>query len=208
VGSQLLRLLVADAACERIVALGRRSAGVTAPKVKDVIVDLGQPDTYREHLAVDAVFCALGTTIKVAGSKEAFRRVDFEYPLAVAQAAVAAGAQRYVVVSAVGADAKSGVFYNRVKGELEAALGPLAFPRGLRILHPSLLLGERTESRAGEEVASVLMRATGPLFAGPLKKYRAITAEAVARALVSAAKSDGAGVVTYEGESLFQAAGA
>src|ERR1700733_5833334 len=115
VGSQLMRLLAADATCERIVALGRRSSGVTAPTVKDVIVDLGQPDTYREHLAVDAVFCALGTTIKVAGSKEACRRVDFEYPLAVAQAAGAAGAQRYVVVSAVGADARSGVFYNRVK---------------------------------------------------------------------------------------------
>jgi uncharacterized protein YbjT (DUF2867 family) len=111
-----------------------------------------------------------------------------------------------VLVSAVGADAKSRVFYNRVKGELEEALAALPFDRGVRVLHPSLLLGDRTESRPGERVAATLMRATGPMFAGPLARYRAIDAGDVARAAVTAGKSDGAGVVVYEGAALFAAA--
>jgi uncharacterized protein YbjT (DUF2867 family) len=188
------------------VTLGRRASGATSPKVKDVIVDLARPETYREHLDVDCVFSTLGTTIKAAGSEAAFRTVDFDYPLTVAREALARGARRYAIVTAVGADAKSGIFYNRVKGELEDALRPLGFARGVCILHPSLLLGERTESRPGEHVAAALMRATGPLFAGALKKYRAISADDVARALVTAARSDGAGVVVYEGASLFTAA--
>ena len=208
VGSALVEQLAGDPEVETVVALGRRASGVKSPKVKDATVDLGAPETYREHLAVDCVFSALGTTIKVAGSEAAFRRVDHDYPLAVAQAAAAAGARRYAIVTAVGADAKSGIFYNRVKGELEEALAGLTFPRGLRILHPSLLLGDRRESRPGERVAAVLMRATGPLFAGGLRKYRAIAAADVARALVTAARSDGDGVVVYEGARLFEAAAA
>ncbi len=209
VGGRLLRLLAADAECERVVALGRRASGVTgggAAKVKDVTADLGDPATYREHLDVDCVFCALGTTIKKAGSEEAFRKVDFEYPLAVAREAAAIGARRYVLVSAVGADARSGIFYNRVKGELEDALRALPFARGVRVLHPSILLGDRKESRPGEQVAAVFMRATAPLFAGGLKKYRAVDADDVARAMVHAAKSEGDGVVVYEGATLFEAA--
>lgn len=213
VGGALLRLLVTDPGVDVIVALGRRPSGLSgadAARVQDVTVDLALPETYREHLAVDCVFCALGTTIKKAGSEAAFRRVDFEYPLAVARAAAAGRdaerARRYVLVSAVGADAKSRIFYNRVKGELEDALRPLPFARGLRVVRPSLLLGDRQESRPGERAAAALMRATAPLFAGGLKKWRAIGADEVARAMVHAAKSDGDGVVVYEGASLFEAA--
>jgi uncharacterized protein YbjT (DUF2867 family) len=206
VGSRLLAALASEPGCERVVSLGRRPSGLSSPTVKDVTADLARPESYREHLDVDCVFCALGTTIKKAGSEEAFRRVDHEYPLTVAREAVAAGARRYVLVSAVGADAKSRVFYNRVKGELEDALRDLRFPRGLRIMHPSVLLGERGESRPGEQVAATLMRATGPLFAGALKKYRAISADDVARAMIAAARTEGDGVVVYEGASLFEAA--
>ena len=206
VGSRIVRLLMKDPTCEGVVALGRRPSGLASPTLKDVTTDLDRPETYREYLGVDCVFCALGTTIKKAGSEHAFRRVDYEYPLAVARAAVDQGARRYVVVSAVGADAKSGVFYNRVKGELEEALRGLPFARGVRILHPSVLLGERGESRPLEQVAASLMRATAPLFAGGLKKYRAITADDVAAAAITAARSDGDGPVVYEGSSLFEAA--
>jgi uncharacterized protein YbjT (DUF2867 family) len=205
VGGKLLRRLAADPECQSIVCLSRRPVGFAAPSVKDLTVDLAQPETYREHLAVDCVFCALGTTIKKAGSEAAFHQVDYEYPLAVAKAAVVAGAQRYAVVSAVGADARSGIFYNRVKGELEEALRALPFPRGVQVLHPSILLGERGESRPGEQVAAALMRATAPLFAGGLQKYRAIDADDVARALISAARREGQGGV-FEGKTLFQAA--
>lgn len=206
VGSRIVRLLMSDATCEGVVALGRRPSGLTSPTLKDVTADLDRPEAYRDYLGVDCVFCALGTTIKKAGSEAAFRRVDYEYPLAVARAAVDQGARRYVLVSAVGADAKSGVFYNRVKGELEEALRGLPFARGIRILHPSVLLGDRGESRPLEQVAASLMRATAPLFAGGLKKYRAITADDVAAAAITAARSDGDGPVVYEGSSLFEAA--
>jgi uncharacterized protein YbjT (DUF2867 family) len=206
VGRELLRLLLADATCMRVTVLGRRHTGEVSPKLTEVTVDLADGESYRQHLAVDAVFCALGTTIKKAGSEAAFRRVDQEYPLAVAGAAADAGGKRFVIVTAVGADAASSVFYNRVKGELEQSLRRLKLSRGLRILHPSLLLGDRAESRPAERVASALMRATGPLFGGGLMKYRAIEATAVARAMLTAARSDGAGEVVYEGASLFAAA--
>jgi len=206
VGSRLVLALTTDAECAGVVALGRRPSGITAKTLKDVTADLGKPETYREHLNVDCVFCALGTTIKKAGSEDAFRRVDYEYPLTVARAAAESGARRFALVSAVGADAKSRVFYSRVKGELEEALAKLPFPRGLRIARPSILLGDRSEPRPGEHVAALLMRATAPLFAGGLKKYRAITDEQVARALVTAARADGDGLVVLEGASLFLAA--
>jgi uncharacterized protein YbjT (DUF2867 family) len=206
VGTQLVRVLAGDPECAGVIALGRRPSGLTAPTLKDVTADLGDPASYRDHLNVDCVFCALGTTIKKAGSEDAFRRVDFEYPLTVAREAAAVGARRFVLVSAVGADARSRIFYNRVKGELEEALRALAFPRGIRILHPSLLLGERVESRPGERALATLMGATAPLFAGALKKYRAITADDVARAMVTAARSEGDGALVYEGASLFDAA--
>jgi uncharacterized protein YbjT (DUF2867 family) len=205
VGNQLVRILVRDPECAGVVAVGRRLSGLTAPTLRDVTADLAAPATYREQLNVDCVFCALGTTIKKAGSEDAFRRVDFEYPFTVAREAANVGAGRFVLVSAVGANSASRVFYNRVKGELEEALRALPFPRGIRVLRPSVLLGERSESRPGERVAATLMKATAPLFAGALKKYRAITAEDVARAMVTAARSEGDGVVVYEGATLFAA---
>jgi uncharacterized protein YbjT (DUF2867 family) len=206
VGGELVKALTRDHESEGVVTLGRRPSGFSAPTLKDVTADLARPETYREYLNVDCVFCALGTTIKKAGSEAAFRRVDYEYPLTVAREAVAQGARRFVLVSAVGADPKSRIFYNRVKGELEVALRALRFPRGLGLLHPSLLLGERGESRPGEQVAALLMRATAPLFAGGLRKYRAISAEQVAHAMLTAARSDDDGTVVYEGQALFEAA--
>ena len=205
VGTELVRALSRLPTCESTVTLGRRPSGLALPRVIEVTADLARPETYRAELARDCVFCALGTTIKKAGSEAAFRTVDYDYPLWVAREALAAGAKRYVLVSSVGAHAKSPVFYSRVKGELEEALASLSFPRGLRVLHPSILLGERTESRPGEHVAQVLMRATGGLFVGGLTKYRAINAADVARAMITAAESDGEGVVVYEGKSLFDA---
>jgi uncharacterized protein YbjT (DUF2867 family) len=203
VGSALLELLASDARYDRVAVLTRRPLSLTAPKLREVLVDFGKPESYRSALAVDDVFCALGTTIAKAGSREAFRRVDLEVPLEVAREAQTAGAQRFLLVSAVGADSKSAIFYNRTKGELELQLGAVGFPKGLRILHPSMLLGERKESRLGERMATFLMGAAGPLLQGGLARYRAISAVDVARALVAAAFGDEGPVQVYEGEALF-----
>ena len=134
---------------------------------------------------VDEVYLALGTTIKVAGSQAAFRAVDFDANLAMARAALAAGARRCGLVSAMGANAKSGVFYNRVKGELEEALAQLPF-EGLVIARPSLLMGDRAAlgqpERPLEKVSAVFMKMLGTLIPA---SYRAIAATQAARTLLA-----------------------
>lgn len=203
VGSHLLTLLLEDPGVTSVNALARRPLGLSHPKLREVHTDFEQPETLRSQLAVDAVFCTLGTTIKQAGSQEAFRKVDYEYPLALATEAAAIGARQFLIVTAVGADAQSRVFYSRVKGEVEEALRKLSFPQGLHLFHPSLLLGHREQPRLGERVASALMGATGPLLAGPLRRYRAIDGSAVALAMRRASENPSSGVHVYEGESLF-----
>ena len=203
VGSHLLGLLLEDPAVTEVNALVRRSLDLANPEVREVPTDFGQPDALRSHLAVNAVFCTLGTTIKQAGSQNAFRRVDFSYPLAIATEAASVGAGQFLVVTAVGASAQSRVFYSRVKGLLEEALGKLVFPQGLHIFHPSLLLGDRAKPRFAERLASAVMAATAPVLAGPLLRYRAIEASAVALAMRRVSMNPQPGVHIYEGESLF-----
>ena len=205
VGARLLARLREESHYDHIRVLTRRPLGVGGGKVEEQVVDFDAPGA--DALGGDDLFCCLGTTIKKAGSEEAFRRVDHDYPLAFARAALAAGVGRMLVVTAVGASASSGIFYNRVKGELEAALGALGFPRGLGILRPSMLLGERGESRPGEAVGKAVMGALSFAFAGGLKKYRAIAGDDVAKAMVHIAVHDAApGARVYEGAALFEAA--
>jgi uncharacterized protein YbjT (DUF2867 family) len=205
VGGRLLELLAPDAAYSRGTLVGRRPLGLERANVREVVVDFDRPEAFREHLAVDDVFCCLGTTIKKAGSQDAFTKVDRDIPVAVGREARAAGAKQFLIVTAVGADAKSRVFYNRVKGEVEDALAALDFPGGLKVFHPSLIVGERAERRPAERVAMALMIATRPLFAGGLTRYRAIDAVDVARAMRRAAIDEppSPGVQVYEGARLF-----
>jgi uncharacterized protein YbjT (DUF2867 family) len=137
-------------------------------------------------MTADDVFCCLGTTIGVAGSQENFRKVDFDYPLQVAEICLKNGAQQFLLVSAMGANAASSIFYNKVKGEIENAIDKLNYS-SLQIFQPSLLLGNRKEVRVGELIGKVVMKGLGFLFIGPIKKYKAIEAETVAKAMVKAA---------------------
>ena len=182
VGREILKGLVADPSVAAIHVLGRRAPEAPPPKVIQHVVDFrALPALPR----VDEVFLALGTTIKVAGSQAAFRAVDFEANLAVAKAAIAAGARRAGLVSAMGASAKSGIFYSRVKGELEDALAALPF-EGLVIARPSVLAGDRDSlgqpERRGEKIALTVSRFLGPLFPA---NYRSVPAEAVAKSLLT-----------------------
>jgi uncharacterized protein YbjT (DUF2867 family) len=205
VGSHLLHLLAGDPSYSQITLLTRRRLALDGGKVREAVVDFERPETFHAHVAGDDVFCCLGTTIKKAGSEDAFRKVDFEAPLAVAREARAAGAGQFLIVTAVGANAGSRIFYNRVKGEVEEALGKLDFPRGLKVLHPSMIVGERSERRPAERIVMALMRSTRPLFVGGMARYRAIDAIDVARAMHNAAvqEAEKGGVRVYEGESLF-----
>jgi uncharacterized protein YbjT (DUF2867 family) len=193
VGGETLHLFLADSAFSRVVAIVRRPLeGSLAGdrKLEQQVVDFDQLEKRPPPLDVDALVCALGTTIRVAGSQEAFRRVDYEYPLALARIGLAAGAKQFVLVSALGASAKSPVFYNRIKGELEDAVRALGYP-SIVIVRPSLLLGDRREFRLGEEIAKRL----GFLAPG---KYKPVEARAVANALVTAVRERKPGVRIIE----------
>lgn len=135
-------------------------------------------------LAPDAFLCALGTTIRIAGSQPAFAKVDRDYVAAFARLGVAAGARAFGLVSAVGADPGSANFYLRVKGEAEAAVRAAGYDR-VEIARPSFLIGERAEVRPGEGLATSVSQALSPLLLGPLAKYRPIAGATVARALVA-----------------------
>lgn len=182
VGREILQGLLADPSVAAIHVLGRRPIASGNPKVTMHVVDFRAVPTLP---GIDEVFLALGTTIKVAGSREAFRAVDFDANLAVARAALASGAKRAGLVSAMGASARSGVFYNRIKGELEEALSALPF-EGLVIARPSFLAGDREALgqpvRRGEGIGVAVSRILGPLLP---KNYRSVPAAAVARALLT-----------------------
>lgn len=195
VGRHCLDLLARDPAFARIVVLARRKfAEATAPRVEAHVIDFDHLEDRPELLGVDQVICAIGTTMKAAGSRERFRAVDYELPLRVARTARAQGARHFLLVSAIGASVESRFFYNRVKGELEDALRPIGF-RSLTIVRPSLLLGERGKVRLGEEVA----KRFGWLVPG---RFRPVHARDVAAALVRAAKVDEPGMHIIESDEI------
>lgn len=195
VGRHCLDLLASDRAFERVEVIARRKfAEATAPRIEAHIVDVEHLEERPDLFRVDEVICALGTTIKTAGSKARFRDVDYGIPLTAAKLALKEGARHFLLVSALGADAHSRIFYNRVKGELEDALRTLGF-RSVTIVRPSLLLGEREEFRLGEEIAKRLAW----IVPG---KYRPIHARAVAAALVRCAKEDVPGLQILESDEI------
>lgn len=198
VGGLLLQRLVADGAWKRVIAVGRRAPDVA--KVEPLVVDLSS-DPAPPLPRGDDAFCALGTTIGKAGSQAAFRAVDFDLVLSFARAARAARAERLIVVSSLGADPRSSNFYLRVKGETEEALSALGFG-GLALLRPSLLLGDREESRPAERAAVLAGRALSFAFLGPLARYRPVEADAVAAAMVALARGEFEGKHVVESEEI------
>ena len=180
--------------------LGRRPFGREHPKLEDVVTDFDRFEENQELFAVDDIFCCLGTTIAKAGSQEAFRKVDIEYPATAARLGAENGAEQFLVVSAYGADPSSRIFYNRAKGEMEAEVrrAPL---RAVWILRPSLLIGDREETRVGERIAELLLRPISPLLLGPLRRLRPIEASTVARVMVYLAAIESTGG-TLESEEI------
>lgn len=181
VGRAILEGLLADPSVTAVHVLARRAPGTSHPKLHLHLVDFAALPALPQ---VDEVYLALGTTIKVAGSQAAFRAVDHDANLAVAQAALAAGAKRLGLVSAMGADTRSSLFYSRVKGELERDLDGLGY-EGVVIARPSMLAGDRgalgQPERGGEQLALRVTRLLRPLIPA---NYRSVQAADVARALL------------------------
>lgn len=209
VGGHLLRRLLASPRHARVIAVGRRKVMLEHLKLRQIVkanIDIAEAvKTCCQD--IDEAYCALGTTIKTAGSQAAFRRVDFDYVLAYARAAKAAGAKKFILVSAVGASAGSKIFYSRVKGETEEAVAALGFPT-LHIFRPGILLGSRNETRRSEAIMMVLAPFLNPLLCGPARIYRAIPADIVAAAMIAAAASAETGQHVHTYRSMMALANA
>jgi uncharacterized protein YbjT (DUF2867 family) len=168
------------------------------------VADLGSL-VANDFQGAQEVFCALGTTIRKAGSQAAFRHVDMELPLRAARESLKAGAEQFIVVSSVGADASSKNFYLRTKGEMERELAQLPF-KAIHILRPSLLIGKRQEFRLGEALGIMIAPVLDLLTLGPLRKYHSIRAQTVGKAMAGAARQGTRGTLIYQYEVIVRLA--
>ncbi|WP_414828551.1 NAD(P)H-binding protein [Alteromonas sp. H39] len=190
VGREVVSLLLQDPRYDAVTVLVRRPLSASMfddpeNKLNPVVIDFEQFQDYQGYFSVNHVYCCLGTTLKQAGSKSAFRKVDFEYVHIAAQLARAQRVDSFVWISSVGADATSSSFYLRVKGELENAIMRMPQLEHASAVRPSLLLGDRKDSRPMESVGQALAPVIKPLMVGPLKKYKPVKAGEVARKMIS-----------------------
>lgn len=205
VGGALVRRLLADPAGPEVVSVARRPLGLAGLRLAEVVADFARLDAVKAPRA-GAAFCALGTTMAKAGSEAAFRAVDLDAVVAFARLARRIGAGRLLLVSALGANPASRVFYNRVKGEAEEAVKGLGF-EGVALFRPSLLLGGRAESRPAERAAVVAFGALSWVMAGPLARWRPVPADAVAAAMLAVAGGRLEGVRVVENAEIHGLAG-
>lgn len=202
VGEECLTALLAEKSYDKVITLTRRPLKAHHAKLQILQVDFSALHQHRHAIKADDIFCALGTTIDKAGSQKAFRTVDFDIPLQIAEMAKANGAKKFLLVSSIGANARSSIFYSRVKGELEEALAKLNFD-SLIIFRPSILLGKRKEKRTGEAIGRFFAEKLSFLFAGPLKKYRGTPAGSLAQKMVQMAQTNTPALCIVENENIF-----
>lgn len=201
VGRQCLNELLAKDAYSDVHLFLRNPIPITHAKLKQHIINFDRLSAYADLLKGDDLFCCLGTTMRKAGSQEAFEKVDYGYPLQIAQLASDNGVEQYLLVTSIGSDASSSNFYLRTKGKVEEAVKSIPF-RAVLIFRPSFLLGSRQESRLGERIGIMAVRALTAAPVSPLKKYRPIAATAVARAMVRQALANLQGVHIFESDEI------
>lgn len=187
IGNELTGLLLVDSTFEKVKIFVRKSIPITHPKLEQHIINFDALENYSTLITGDVCYCCIGTTINTAGSKEAFTKVDYTYPIAFARIAKKNGVADFLFVSSIGADKNSSNFYLKVKGDTEYALEQLDFNH-LALLRPSMLLGKRTEVRIGETIGKVVMKLFSFAFIGNLKAYKAIEATTVAKAMIALSK--------------------
>jgi uncharacterized protein YbjT (DUF2867 family) len=207
VGGQCLSLLLQSPYYNKVIAITRRKiegiAQPDTPKLENLVIDFGNLAQYSTQIKADDIYCAMGTTIGTAGSQAAFKLVDFEIPMQVAAMAKKNGAGKFILVSSLGADAGSKIFYNRTKGELEEGLKKLNY-NSLIIFRPSILLGNRKEKRYGEAAGRWVAEKLPFLFSGPLRKYKGTPVDMLARVMVSSANRKQDKVRIIENEEIFK----
>jgi len=203
-GSRLVEMLLGDKRFGAVKIFVRRSTGISNAKLEEHVVNFDKPDEWQQWVIGDVLFSAMGTTIKVAGSKDAQYKIDYTYQYQMAQIAAANAVGMYVLISAGGADAGSSIFYSRMKGELERDVKQLSF-HTVHILRPGILWGNRKEVRTGERIGIAIMRVLGAIPG--LKAYRPIDVSIVAAAMINAAHSPDSGVHVYGMGAVFKLGG-
>lgn len=201
VGSHCLRLLLEDDDWSQVVVLARRRIAASHPKLVARLVDFDRLSQLSGFPRVTDVFCAFGTTMARAGSQPEFHKVDFTYVVETARLARVSGARQLLLVSALGADPASSIFYSRVKGEAEEAVKKLGYA-GLQIFRPSFLAGERVEKRPLERVGLAAFSALSFAMVGPLRRYRPVESADVARAMLEVARQEAPGVHFYDSQKI------
>jgi uncharacterized protein YbjT (DUF2867 family) len=202
IGNELVQLLLHDNTYDQVSVIVRTQIPCDNPKLKQIVLDdFGKMSDYKESFQVDDIFCCLGTTMRKAKSKENFKKVDYEYPLLAAEISKDMGAKRFLLVSATGANPKSSIFYNQVKGEVELAIQQLRLPAFL-IFRPSLLLGKRKEFRLGEKTAAGISQMIPFVYKGKLGTYRPIQAESLAKVMHQMAQSFLPGTQIFENDQI------
>jgi len=201
VGSQLVKLLIQSAKFDGVKVLVRKENPTQIEGADVLEVDYERLSEFEQYLKADVIFCCLGTTIKKAGSKEKFRKVDYAYPYELAKLCLKNGDIQFNIITANGANSNSFFFYNRVKGDIEKALEGLNI-QNLNIFRPSLLLGKRNEKRITEEVGSIFASVVNPLLVGKLKKHRAIQGLTVARAMLNVSLKNLSGIHNIESNDI------
>ncbi|QJW88915.1 oxidoreductase [Spirosoma taeanense] len=197
IGDLLTHQLVDSPIYDKIKVLVRKSLTWQHPRLQEIQFDFDHPNGLVTQ--ADDIYCCLGTTMKKAGSQEAFQKVDYRYPMDIARLGLANGATQFAIVTAMGADTESSFFYNRVKGEVERDLAALDYPT-LLIFRPSLLLGNRKgETRLGERLAEGAMRLFSPLIPA---KYKGVQASKVANAMLTTMQQGLTGKRIFESDSL------
>jgi uncharacterized protein YbjT (DUF2867 family) len=199
IGKELLQKLINSDQYHLIYVITRKTVGLADKKIRELVTDFENISQLRIEEPVDDVFCTLGSTIKKAGSRENFKKVDYEYIVSLARLGKKHGASKFLVVSAMGANQKSTVFYNQIKGMTEETLKNIGFNE-LVILQPSLLLGKRSEFRLAERIATIFMKTLSIMIPD---NYKAVSAEKVAGCMVKMALQTNGPVSTIQsGEIL------
>ncbi len=205
IGQDLLGKLLLDEAYNEVLVISRKPITVVNTKLKQLIINFDELADYRSEIVGDVVFCCIGTTIKKTPDLTLYRKIDYQYPLDVANIAYANGAKQYHLISAMGADVRSRLFYNRTKGEVERDLQKVPFD-AIHIYRPALLDGNRKEDRVAESLMTGLFKLINPILIGSLKKYRSIKIEKVADAMLNNANSNKKGLNVYESDEIIEIA--
>lgn len=188
-GNSLLHQLLEDDRYERIVLFSRKSVEIEHPKIQEHLIDLFELDTYQAEFTADQVFCCIGTTKAQTPNKQTYKAIDYGIPVNAAALCKKNNIQSFLVISSLGANKKSTLFYSRIKGLMEEEVLNYGI-KNTYIIQPSLIEGQRKEKRTGEWFFKQLSKAMPFLKVGPLKKYQPVPAEKIAKAMVHLANSD------------------